>query len=132
MKKTIFAALILLTLLASGQARINFTPYELKTEFADHEQKFDRTDEGTLYLAVYFPYMVGLYYFNDDNNSYATAIIPYDTKSLNALIEKYDRDYAIIDNHHWKSYQDGTILHCELYQLNDGTYYFMCTEFDVE
>ena len=112
MKKLLAVILItLLPFIGRAQAHLGATESEIKSYHQEVTFKIGYTDKNVKYLSGDMAYGTFLYYF-DSNNEYTNYCVqvPYDLKSLNALVEIYNKKYVIVSNSSWKGYLEGGVI----------------------
>jgi len=80
----------------------------VKEEFkSGYKMGIDETDDGTIYITAEFDDRVAMYMFDKDMYCYITIIIPKNEGLIQALIERYNKEYAIISPTKWRYYSNG-------------------------
>lgn len=110
MKKLLISVLmVLITITAHAQARLNSTFMEIKQEFqsAGVPTRIDKTDDGDPFIVVTLDNREVMYLFNDEMLCKMTIVIPTSTGAIQWLIEKYNRELTIISPTSWRFYKNG-------------------------
>lgn len=122
MKRLLFLSVLLIfTLSANAQARLNFTESQIRNDFPYQVFSNKTTTDGIRYISTTFDNIMIAYYFNNDGYSYFVQIIPLDNGALNGLIEYYNNHYVIISTTEWRAYGEYGIMKIELFFNNNGT-----------
>ena len=123
------ALVVLSSSSASSQALFGYTPSEIKSKHPDLEFSYDRwgNNNSKLLMKWVGEDMTVIYFFDKENLSQSTAIAPHGQGILQAMIERYNNRYVIVDDTHWKFYSEGVVYLVTLDTLEDGTYFFMWT-----
>jgi hypothetical protein len=128
MKKTLTALLLIASLSAKSQTRLGSTESEIKSEFNDKTFLTYYTKSGN--RVIYYrdaDKEVG--YLFEKTKSYCTlcTIQPLKQGMLNYYAEKFNKDYVIVDETHWKWYNNSSVVNISLIQ--EGSYsYFLFQE----
>ena len=103
-----------------------YNPSEIREKYPNADWHYDKYGDAKDLLVMYYDNesMRVMYFFNYNNVSTGTAIVPKNKGTLQWLIETYNNRYVILDNTHWKYYDDGSVYKCTLDQTSDGRYYF--------
>lgn len=128
MRKTfiLFALIFGLSCSAFSQAMIGYNMSEVRDNFPGVKWEYGHWDENDKLQSMTFDdeSMVVIYYFNSSYVCFSTAIVPKTQGVLQAIIERYNTRYVIIDDTHWKFYTNGGVLKCSLEQTDKGLYFF--------
>lgn len=110
MKKSLISALLTIGLVSCtfAQARINSTFSELKEEFKyGYEMTIEETDNGTVYLTAVFEDRSVMYMFDEKMYCNISIIVPHSSGLVQAIIERYNKEYTIISPKQWRYYSEG-------------------------
>ena len=126
MKKLILFLLLLIPGLSKSQPLFGYNPSQVREEHLDANWHYDKYGDAKDLLVMYYDTesIRTMYFFDYRNVSTGTVILPKNKGILQWFIETYNNRYVIIDNTHWKFYNDGSVFRCSLEQTNDGRYYF--------
>ena len=121
MKKLFTLLLILLSCwTVDAQSRLGFSPQEIRQEFSDEEFTSGYTKEGNYFIYLTKPTHACTYTFNSDMKCIMTCVFVQDNSLLNALVERYNREYVIINNYTWKWYTPyNYIVNVQLVKVED-------------
>lgn len=127
MKKLLTLLLVITPWLSNAQALFGYSPTEIRTKWSEMEFRYDKWgEEKNLMMMSFTKEKLNVtYFFDEDNKSIITTLVPLTQGHLQAVIEHYNKRYVIVDSYTWRFYDDGSIYLCELKQTNDGRYYFM-------
>jgi len=126
MKKTLTTLLLIAFLSAKSQTRIGSTEYEIRSEFYEKTFQTFYTKSGN--KVIYWRDYDKEVSYGFDNSGYCTLsmIQPLKQGLLNYYVEKFNKDYVIVDETHWKWYNNSSIINISLFQ--EGSYsYFIFT-----
>ena len=120
----------MLAILVSGyvcsQARLGYEYDEVRKEFwLDYEYSVGYDDKLGKFITVAFGLSDVRYYFDEDDICYSMALVPKTKADLHYFIELYNNNYVIIDDTHWKLYNNGVTCKIELLTMPNGKYFFL-------
>jgi hypothetical protein len=120
MKKYLLGlVLVLLSFFGFSQSRIGFSEREIRNEFSAETFKVGFTEEQIKYIYFTSDYMTAMYFLNSENICTYCVAIPYDVGTLNTLVERYNKEFVIIDDVSWKYYTGSNILYIRLIEINN-------------
>lgn len=126
MKKLLTTTLLLLSLCVKSQTRIGFTEAEIRAEFYERTFKTYYTKTGMKFIYYTSNEMEVGYAFNKDGKCNLCTIQPLTQSVLNYYAERFNKDYVIINEKHWKWYNNNNIV--DIMLLQEGSYsYFLFT-----
>lgn len=106
-----------------AQARLGYTESEIKAAFPKEEFKSGFTEDYQPYIYFENQNIICFYYFNDEKTSFFCKIFPLYKSTLNYLVEKYNKEFVIISDTHWKYYTENGIIYVDLV-FENGIAYF--------
>ncbi len=113
MKKLLLFAMLFITIAASGQIRLGYTPSEIKYEFSKYTFENDVADDGTTMLLMKTNYAY-IYYYFVDNVCVQTVIFPKNDYVVQNFVQIFNESYVIVDDTEWKYYSNGKIMNVTL------------------
>ena len=122
MKKTLTALLLIAFLSAKSQTRIGYTESQIRSEFYEKTFQTLYTQNGN--KVIYWRDYDKEVSYGFDNSGLCTVsmIQPFKQGLLNYYVEKFNKDYVIVDETHWKWYNNSSIVYIRLSQ--EGSYSF--------
>lgn len=123
--KTVFKLIFVLLLLFKGttnaQCRLGYSVYEVKEELIENNCtnfKDGYTEDGQYFFHAIISGGQNLVYYGFSKETHKciiTIIYPLSNEMLNALVEKYNREFVIINNYTWKWYTPtGNVVKVEM------------------
>jgi hypothetical protein len=130
MKSTLLSIILsLLSIVAYGQARLNHSASEIKTEFQDEkynlQEGFD--EDGDYFIAIETELASIVFFFNADKYCTSSIIDPNDESALKFYVELYNKHHVIISSKHWRIYSENGIANIQLIYPEGGGYFFLTT-----
>jgi hypothetical protein len=105
-----------------AQARIGFTPPEIREEYKDKKITYGKTDDGTRYMVIEHEYFNVGHFFDKDNECFMSTVIPDNQKALNMIADAYSKEYVTINPKEWRAYTKDGVFKCTL--VYDGDLHF--------
>jgi len=128
MKKLIMIVILIMTICVnvSSQIRLGYTKADLIEEFSEPSIIESATSDGeyTIFTVEDDRKYVSYFISNHSGITELTMIVPKVSGELHRLIERYNSNYVIISDKHWKLYTDSGIIDIKL--LFNDYYYFIC------
>lgn len=111
MKKTIVLLMLLMTIPVFSQVRLGSPLDSIRNEFSapSYNVQSGTVASGDIYYAIFTPMAKIVYFFDVFNHCYIVQIIPITKDALSQYGEKYNRDFTIISEVHWKANIDNAI-----------------------
>jgi hypothetical protein len=120
MKKYLLGLLLVLSsFFGFSQSRIGFSEREIRNEFSAETFKVGFTDKQIKYIYFTNEYVTVMYFLNSENTCTHCIAIPSNVGSLNSLVERYNKEFVIIDDVSWKYYTGSNILYVTLTEINN-------------
>ena len=131
MKKIILFLVITFPVMARAQAHLSESITGLRDRYPGKEFKFEKTNEGVIYVTANQPLGLFAYFFDRETGLTNMCMqIPYNMQALNTQVEIYNKKYVILSESSWKAYlEGGGIMKINLsYSEENGTYIFIYTQ----
>jgi hypothetical protein len=120
MKKYLLGLLLVLSsFFGFSQSRIGFSEREIRNEFSAETFKVNFTDKGIKYIYFTSDYMTAMYFLNSENICTHCIAIPNNVGTLNALVQRYNKEFVIINDVSWKYYTGSNIIYITLNEINN-------------
>jgi hypothetical protein len=126
MRKLLFATILTFLFLSNinGQSRIGYTENEIRyKEFPNETFTSGNLKDGSRWISWGTERQENTYYFNDKGVCNLFILTPKYQIVLNGLVEKYNKEYVIVDDTHWKMYSSNGIIKISLIYPKEGGYF---------
>ena len=130
MKNITFVLILLMfSVKTFSQARIGYTPEQIKKEYKDsiYHLETGTDNSGNKYISIKLDGITVYHFLNTSGICAITTVSPDNTASLNAYVELYNKLYVVISPKNWRLYTEDGYIDCELKWASDKTYYFYWT-----
>lgn len=123
---SVLVFVLLFSQTSRSQALIGFNMSDVRKEYPSVNWEYGKWGESNEYQTMSFEdnSIATIYYFNEKGICFSTAIIPKSQGILQAMIERYNSRYVIVDDTHWKFYTNGGVLKSYLKMTDENVYYF--------
>lgn len=127
MKKILFIIVFsLFAFLTNAQSRLGYTESQIKSDFSNQTFKTNYTEAGTRYIYFDDGNILAMYFFDENGICNLCSAYPLRTGVLNYMVEKFNKEYVIIDDTKWKYYTGNVIIYIQLVDVSGKmTFIFM-------
>lgn len=124
MKKPLTALLLIAFLSVKSQTRIGYTETEIRKEFYEKTFQSFYTKDG-IKVIYWRNNDVEVSYGFDKNTGICnlSMIQPLTQGILNYYVERFNKEYVIVDETHWKWYSNTSIVNISLVQQGSYSYF---------
>lgn len=111
MKKLLLIILFSLSVfISSSQSRLGYTESQIRQDFSNKKFQTSYTESGTKYIYFDDGEIVGMYFFDENGYCNLCSAFPLSTGVLNYMVERFNKEYVIVDDTKWKYYTGGNVI----------------------
>lgn len=111
MKKLLLLLFFTLTVfISNSQSRLGYTEYQIKQDFSNKTFKTNYTEAGVKYVYFDDGEILAMYFFDEDGICNLCSALPLTSGVLNYMVERFNKEYVIIDDTKWKYYTGSNVI----------------------
>lgn len=130
MKKTI-ATIIFILICSMGYSQLGKSVNEIKSTYADAKYNMNSgyTENGHYYISINYANLDLKLFFNENNISFTSQLIPLTDEAFDAIIAEYNKSYFKIRDNKWYQEMTSNYITIELFYTAQGEPWYFISEY---